>query len=288
MSRRLDLSSAATSKPKKRKHDSLLFTDHTVITVKVGIGEDASTFGVHKELLCSHSVTLNERLNSPTLDPLTLETSTEVFQTFLNWLYSKVLVVDGLDDSDNEGDGNENAGGRTSNVSVIAVGKKRRRDSGSSTENSNNLKRFCWYSGLDKCEQVFGRLLDLYVFGDTYDILSFKTDVIFEWQRFIISARVPPCPIIVNQALDRLDIESPLCRLLIDCYGSYTDYLRVDKGYLATLPPIFLVEVLLIALRHVEGDYDEDWEENWCIYHEHRDREEKDACRKRWDEEEDE
>ncbi|KAI9769117.1 MAG: hypothetical protein M1840_004468 [Geoglossum simile] len=280
----------------------LQFRDQTIVTVKAVADKDTASFSVYKELLCNYSSVFRERLNPPsgapgTPDSLTLQASAETFQVFLNWLYTKDLVVDGLDSDSESEDGGEDsaaesadpgasgdANKQASEISVINISDGSQSDNDSITADNGDSQGL-WYSGLKERGRVFGRLLELYIFGDVYKIQSFKTAVILEWQEFSTSKETLPCPTIVKRALDYLDLKSPLCQFLILCYGYYTDYFTISKRRFSTLPSTFLTEVLMVTFKRLDKDV-KSWEEDWCRFHEHQDEEEKQACEASREEEE--
>jgi hypothetical protein len=215
-------------------------------------------------------------------DLLSLQSTAEVFRAFRIWLYTKAVIVDGLDfdggsDDEKDADADEGANKRASEISVVGIPERSLGGSNPTAANNNDDAQKLWYSNLKQRGRVFARLLDLYIFGDTYEIPPFKTAIMLEWQKFSTSQETLPCPTIVKHALDHLDINSSLCQFLILCYGYYTDYFTVNKGRFATLPSAFLTEVLMVTFARL-GRGVESWDEDWCRFHDHRDKEEREAC----------
>lgn len=99
---------------------------------------------------------------------------------------------------------------------------------------------------------MFARLLDLYIFANTYKAVIFKGVIMLAFQRYIETTETLPCPTIVKHALDNLDYKSPMCKYLTRCYGHYTDFKKVNKERFATLSPTFLTDVLLIAFQRTD------------------------------------
>ena len=134
-----------------------------------------------------------------------------------------------------------------------------------------------WYAGLNSQGRVFGRLVDLYIFAARYDALGIRQATILTLQRCINGLETLPCPTVLKRALDSLEIEVPLCRYLIVCYGSYADYEAMSKERCATLSSQFLLDVLDISYARLAYDSVPDVGEDWCNFHEHE-RGEQDEC----------
>ena len=84
----------------------------------------------------------------------------------------------------------------------------------------------------------------------------------------------------MKNALDQLDLGSPLCRYLIVCYGHYTDYELMPKSLFAVFPPQFLVAVIELAFQRL-GLGAPSAEEEWCDFHEHGDMSDRKECEER-------
>ena len=120
-----------------------------------------------------------------------------------------------------------------------------------------------WYSGVHRKGRVFGRLLDLYIFANTYEIPRFKTAVMLEFQRFVASTDTLPYLTIVKHALDYLDLDSPMCQYLVICYGHYTNSEKVNMKRFATLSSTFLASVLLITFKRIDVN---ELVDDWCDF----------------------
>jgi hypothetical protein len=149
-----------------------------------------------------------------------------------------------------------------------------------------------WYltSSLDVRDKVFGRLLDLYMFGETYEVESFKISVMLTWQRFSYITRTYPCATVVRNVLGRLELSSGLVQYLIGCYAYYMDaeIAKSDRDGWNTLDSKFLTEVTIQAKER--ADYDDACAEpnhRWCEYHEHNERATQSECQSKEDRQDD-
>ncbi|OQV08067.1 BTB/POZ domain-containing protein isoform 2 [Cladophialophora immunda] len=277
-----------------------------IVTVSVEPrGEEPHQFKIHKPVLCSHSPRFRDFFEDEAEAKVMVlwEVSVEGFETFSRWLYTKKLAVEEMeqemekagedsgetaedsDDSGERGDrgldeGEERDGGDTSLTNGMQKNQNfpREADIEADSETANDSKTR--YAGVNRKGRVFARLLDLYIFADTYKTVSFKNVVMLGFQRYVASSEILPHPTIVKHALDNLDLESPMCKYLTRCYGHYTDFKKANKKRFATLSPTFLTEVLLIAFRRIDAPDVDDWDDNWCDYHEHESDQSRADCKK--------
>jgi hypothetical protein len=129
-------------------------------------------------------------------------------------------------------------------------------------------------------DQIFGRLLDVFMFSIDYDIPGFKLAINLKWQRFQ-SARKRHLSIpAVRNIYERLPPNSGLALLLVHILAfKYKPY-QIELDCWAKLPGSLLAEVILLALRRVSTKNTiPNPNRRWCDFHEHQTEEEKVACR---------
>ena len=140
-----------------------------------------------------------------------------------------------------------------------------------------------WYlnSSLESRGRIFGRLLDLYHFGITYEAPDFKLAVIITWQRLCRTASTIPCPTVVRNVVQRIPLSEGLVQYLVGCYAYYMsigDFARNRERWKA-IPSDFLTEVVILVLKRVKSDIsDAKPNDHWCDYHDHDTDESKEAC----------
>lgn len=226
------------------------------------------------------------------------DVSSETFETFSRWIYTKILVVDELEDEDcdtsdtsdtsddngrdDSGNGSNDAGSGRGNLPAQQRDVNRNGVSGSKSHripnnNGDYSEHPPSYSSLNRKGRVFIRLTNLYKFATSFQASSFKNAIMIQWQRFTINNETLPCPTVVKHALSGLSIKSCLCQYLITCYAHYTDYKKIEKARFATLSPEFLTEVLALVFNRFEIM---EINEHWCEFHEHKDEEEREECEK--------
>jgi hypothetical protein len=83
---------------------------------------------------------------------------------------------------------------------------------------------------------------------------------------------------VVKRALEQLRLEMQLCRYLTLCCGNYTDYHRMSKKRLATLPSDFLATILEIVFKCIEEESPRT-DDDWCELHEYEKDDEREECR---------
>ena len=263
--------------------------------------ENASQFKIHKHLLCSACPRFREYLEEKeeTKVIILYDVGVGEFEAFSKWLYTKEVVVQELLEEEardgNSGTSNDSDSDASEQLRDLEE-EHRPQSNGQSPSPTNGIQEDnatsaeadveaneqdrTWYAGVNRKGRVFARLLDLYIFADTYKIVSFKRAVMLRFQGFIGFTETLPCPTIVKHALDSLDFDkSMMCKYLIHCYGSYLDFKKMSKKRLATLSPAFLTAVLMIAFQRIEDDDNVvGWDDDWCDDHEHDGDEERKEC----------
>ena len=204
------------------------------------------------------------------IKPLILDdVSLESFTTFSRWIYARSdptdgIAVDELDDDD------ESEGGSDEQDAAQRIGA----GNGEQTSHAEAIEE-----QPKRRDRVFRRLVDLYVFGARYDCPDLRLAVIFQLQRCVNDWEKLPGPNVLKHVLENLELDAPLCRYLIVCYGYYTTYETVSKERLATLPSQVLAAILEVTFKRADGDDDvPEVDENWCDFHEHGDDHKRKEC----------
>lgn len=257
-------------------------------TVPVIVKEESAetTFHIHTDILSASSVFFSEKISQndseTDLKPLILNNvSLETFNVFSRWIYSDSeftdgIVVDELNDVEisNDGGVSEHQG---SNQNEAHGEHQENSGHDESEDDEPNIY-----------DRVFGRLLELYVFGANSDCPGFRQAVILQLQRCIHDWTTIPGPVVVKDVLDHLDIASPLCKYLIACYGHYGEFEMTFKGRTACLHSGFLAGVLDVTfarLRRPSTSYTNTTtscvSESWCDFHEHNNGDEHRECEHR-------
>lgn len=213
------------------------------IKLQVGQGETTSVVYIHRSRL--EKVSLWFKRTTTHVEVIELDhVSVETLQTFYKWVYEDCVDVEGLEeemakreeDSENQNEGNRHTNGNgVSNERSSAVidltqdseeldtdseqdgdEDKRAKSTTPSTSDGGGEELY-WYqtASLDTRGQIFGRLLDLYTFGVTYEVPSFKLDVMLTWQRFSYRKSIYPCATVVRNVNDCLAITSGLVQYII-------------------------------------------------------------------------
>lgn len=208
----------------------------------------------------------------------------EDFHSFLKWVYTKKLEVEEMDEELNAEDNTTGFAsqtykgkdiiGDTSHVQCNAstYGTESRDTLVDSDAQTSSVEHRSAHLGFNRRSRIFARLLNLYIFADMNQITTFKTTVMLEFQRAIVSMRVSPGLQIVRHAFNNLDSDSPMCKYLILC-NSHPGILKSANDHsLLTLSPKILVLLLRSVIQRNESILPvPDWFDNWCDYHEHED-----------------
>ena len=226
----------------------------------------------------------------------------ETLQTFYNWVYGDCIDVEGLEEEMAKRADDAQAVGKVDSSVVVDLredpeehktderqdgddeGKRAKSTTPSTLDDGGGGEELPWYmsSPLNTRGQIFGRLLDLYTFGITYEVPDFKLDVILTWQRFSHTKSTYPSATVVRNIVQRVSITSGLVQYLIGCYAYEVDIddIKKDRDRFSTMQSEFLTEVLILALGRVKNDTaDEEPNKRWCEYHEHETEEAKERCR---------
>ncbi len=140
-----------------------------------------------------------------------------------------------------------------------------------------------WYltSSLNTRGQIFGRLLDVYMFCITYEIPALKIAVMLAWQRFSHTTSTYPCPTVTSNIVRGVHLSEGLVQYVIGCYAYYMDikYMKKNQWRLNTIPSNFLTAVLIMSRIRTENDCDDEEPDNdWCQYHGHNTEQSKKTC----------
>lgn len=154
----------------------------------------------------------------------------------------------------------------------------------------------------------WGILIDLYIFGDRFDVPKWRNAIINAAIDKILDDLVWQDLPAIKYAFENLPSGSPLLKLLVhQC--AYNEVISVKDAFLVKMPPEYLVRVLEITTHRLpaylcDGCYAESahyrddltsklpatrdgapYRDDACEYHEHADDEERTACRKSREEE---
>ncbi|CAO2658744.1 Nn.00g064670.m01.CDS01 [Neocucurbitaria sp. VM-36] len=314
--------SPATESPtklaaRKKRNKAPASVPDVPIKIQVGEGEAASVVYIHRSRLDKVSPWFKRTAAHTEVIELD-HVSAETLQTFYKWVYEEIVDMDGLEEEmekgseDNESEAavkhNANSTSQVglsegnvvvdltddveSSLSSIADEEEDNDEdeeddhSKSATVTTLDGEDLPWYltSSLNIRGQLFGRLLDLYIFSSTYEIPAFKLDVMLTWQRFSHATDTYPCATVIRNVIQRVPTASGLVQYLIGCYAHYVEIedLKKNRHRWKTVQSEFLTEVLILALERAEKD-DAGNEPNyrWCEYHEHESEGEKATCQRK-------
>ncbi|KAF2035492.1 hypothetical protein EK21DRAFT_107018 [Setomelanomma holmii] len=227
-------------------------------------------------------------------------------QAFCTWVYEGHIVVDG---SQKELD----KGGRGDDVGRIEPTKARwlatatneslavdliegfedvttgdeGSDSGdaqSTTTQSSDGADVPWHmiSKLKAGDRIFGRLFELFVFANNYEIPKLKIAVVLAWPRFSYASCTLPCAKVVKHMYQHIGCSQGLMQYVVDYYAHYLGVEAVKKARVwweNIIPGDFVTEVLIVALGRIESDDAKMKPDNrWCDYHHHESEETDGVC----------
>ncbi|KAE9969167.1 hypothetical protein BLS_005465 [Venturia inaequalis] len=223
-------------KPPKKGHR--LFnplTDQTIVTITVGQGNEAKAFLVAREHLISASDYFANAFNGIFREAADKKISladveSKTFGIFIQWLQGRTLL---------DGNGKE----------YDAV-----KDKAMDPDSGKKIIE----------------LLNMYVFGDEYDVPQFRRDVIdtfIDYQEKYPS--LPGCDTI-SQAYERLPASSPMLQFLVDSWAFSPIGEGITNSGHETLPRRFLVDTMLRLLITGNGSMENiNPYMQRCDYHEH-------------------
>lgn len=206
-----------------------------MVIITVGQGNEAKDFIVAREYLISVSDyfvnAFNRSFREAADKKISLaDVDSTTFGIFIEWLHSRVLVDKNGEKYDAEKDGEK--------------------------EEENNVLKFM-------------QLLDLYIFGDEYDVSQFRRDVIDIFIKYQVkSPSLPPCSTI-QQAYERLPASSPLLQFLVDCWTFYYGGQDIANIKYDLLPRQFLMDTMTEVCRAHHGEKRKNPYTSPCDYHEH-------------------
>ncbi|KAF1940850.1 hypothetical protein EJ02DRAFT_455651 [Clathrospora elynae] len=168
--------------------------------------------------------------------------------------------------------------------------KRVRAREGQVTQNPQHLRpstvddeeEAAWYMGpkytID--DRILGRLLDVYIFSITYEIPGLRLATMLAWQRlYAVNAYIPSAENVRN-VYERIPFSSGLTNYLAHCHAFEYPVESIDCNVWETLPGEFLTEVIIVALRSVQGKGSDlvRPDHRWCDLHEHKTKGEKAVC----------
>lgn len=266
--------------------------------MKIQITRDGGTrtWYLNKELLVQKSSKFRDLLNATDTVSLHSDTVEETVETFSAWIFTGNLVIPEPESNSIEPDAKEETHNRDEGIAKQASNSPSSSSTIVKSEDPGERIAFFgmenskpWFINEDDLNnQVFGRLLDLYLFAVQYEAPALKLEVLMRWQRHAMQSDTFPNTNLVKRLLLALPLDDGLIRWEVANFG----YCLAAKGNsnglgYDCLPAQFLIKLLKFVEQYVGADNDKRKQlhpdRDWCKFHHHSESERKNCRRRRPD-----